>query len=151
MPDVEEPAPEPTGFAALGLRPEILNVLSSLGYEEPTPIQRETIPRLLAGRDLLGQAATGTGKTAAFALPVLNVIESGRAHHHRRARARPDPRTRDASQRSHVQVRQRARRKDASGLRGDSPSGASSGPSSVVCMWWLRPPVGRSTTYDAGH
>ena len=51
MPDVEEPAPEPTGFAALGLRPEILNVLSSLGYEEPTPIQRETIPRLLAGRD----------------------------------------------------------------------------------------------------
>ena len=79
MPDVVEPAPEPTGFAALGLRPEILNVLSSLGYEEPTPIQRETIPRLLAGRDLLGQAATGTGKTAAFALPVLNVIESGRA------------------------------------------------------------------------
>ena len=79
MPDVEEPAPEPTGFAALGLRPEILKVLSSLGYEEPTPIQRETIPRLLTGRDLLGQAATGTGKTAAFALPVLNVIESGRA------------------------------------------------------------------------
>ena len=79
MPDVEEPAPEPTGFAALGLRPEILKALSSLGYEEPTPIQRETIPRLLTGRDLLGQAATGTGKTAAFALPVLNVIESGRA------------------------------------------------------------------------
>ncbi len=79
MPDVEEPAPEPTGFAELGLRPEILKVLSSLGYEEPTPIQRETIPRLLTGRDLLGQAATGTGKTAAFALPVLNVIESGRA------------------------------------------------------------------------
>ena len=80
MPEVEKPAPvEPTGFAALGLRPEILNVLTSLGYEEPTPIQRETIPRLLTGRDLLGQAATGTGKTAAFALPVLNDIESGRA------------------------------------------------------------------------
>ena len=79
MPDIEEPAPEPTGFAALGLRPEILNVLTSLGYEEPTPIQRETIPLLLAGRDLLGQAATGTGKTAAFALPVLNVIDSDRA------------------------------------------------------------------------
>ena len=78
MPDAEESAPEPTGFAALGLRPEILSSLTSLGYEEPTPIQRETIPRLLAGRDLLGQAATGTGKTAAFALPVLNVIESGR-------------------------------------------------------------------------
>ena len=53
MPEVEKPAPvEPTGFAALGLRPEILNVLTSLGYEEPTPIQRETIPRLLTGRDL---------------------------------------------------------------------------------------------------
>jgi ATP-dependent RNA helicase DeaD len=79
MSEVEKPAPaEPNGFAALGLRPEILNVLISLGYEEPTPIQRETIPRLLTGRDLLGQAATGTGKTAAFALPVLNVLEPGR-------------------------------------------------------------------------
>ncbi|WP_371785466.1 DEAD/DEAH box helicase [Streptosporangium subroseum] len=59
-------------FADLGLRPELLQALSSLGYEEPTPIQREAIPPLLEGRDLLGQAATGTGKTAAFALPVLH-------------------------------------------------------------------------------
>ncbi|MFI7127895.1 DEAD/DEAH box helicase [Nonomuraea sp. NPDC050153] len=58
-------------FADLGLRAEILDVLSALGYEEPTPIQREAIPPLVEGRDLLGQAATGTGKTAAFALPVL--------------------------------------------------------------------------------
>ncbi|TMS00608.1 DEAD/DEAH box helicase [Nonomuraea basaltis] len=58
-------------FADLGLRPELLQVLSALGYEEPTPIQREAIPPLVEGRDLLGQAATGTGKTAAFALPVL--------------------------------------------------------------------------------
>jgi ATP-dependent RNA helicase DeaD len=58
-------------FADLGLRPELLTALDGLGYEEPTPIQREAIPPLLAGRDLLGQAATGTGKTAAFALPVL--------------------------------------------------------------------------------
>ena len=48
---------------------------TSLGYEEPTPIQREAIPPLLAGRDLLGQAATGTGKTAAFALPLLQRLE----------------------------------------------------------------------------
>jgi ATP-dependent RNA helicase DeaD len=61
-----------TGFADLGLRPELLKALSGLGYEEPTPIQREAIPPLLEGYDLLGQAATGTGKTAAFALPVLN-------------------------------------------------------------------------------
>src|ERR1700716_2895943 len=60
-----------TSFADLGLRPELLGALSTLGYEEPTPIQRQAIPPLLEGRDLLGQAATGTGKTAAFALPVL--------------------------------------------------------------------------------
>ncbi|HXS22825.1 MAG TPA: DEAD/DEAH box helicase, partial [Gemmatimonadales bacterium] len=60
-----------SGFANLALRPELLRALAGLGYEEPTPIQREAIPPLLQGRDLLGQAATGTGKTAAFALPVL--------------------------------------------------------------------------------
>ena len=65
---------DPTTFADLGLRPELLAALAALGYEEPTPIQREAIPPLLAGRDLLGQAATGTGKTAAFALPVLQAL-----------------------------------------------------------------------------
>jgi ATP-dependent RNA helicase DeaD len=60
-----------TTFADLGLPDELLRALTALGYEEPTPIQRESIPRLLEGRDLLGQAATGTGKTAAFALPIL--------------------------------------------------------------------------------
>jgi len=70
--------PSLDGFAALGLRPELLAALDELGYEEPTPIQRETIPLLMAGRDLLGQAATGTGKTAAFALPALQLID-GRA------------------------------------------------------------------------
>lgn len=58
-------------FDDLPLRSELLDVLSGLGYEEPTPIQREAIPPLLRGQDLLGQAATGTGKTAAFALPML--------------------------------------------------------------------------------
>lgn len=62
---------ETTSFADLALRPELLHALTRLGYEEPTPIQREAIPPLMEGRDLLGQAATGTGKTAAFALPVL--------------------------------------------------------------------------------
>ncbi|GAA1219754.1 ATP-dependent RNA helicase DeaD [Prauserella alba] len=61
-------------FADLDLRPELLSALSALGYEEPTPIQREAIPPMLAGRDLVGQAATGTGKTAAFALPILQRI-----------------------------------------------------------------------------
>ncbi len=58
-------------FSALGLRPEITAALSNLGYEEPTPIQQAAIPVLLTGRDLVGQAETGTGKTAAFALPIL--------------------------------------------------------------------------------
>ncbi|WP_182907316.1 DEAD/DEAH box helicase [Microbispora sp. H13382] len=63
-------------FADLALIPELLKALSGLGYEEPTPIQREAIPPLLEGRDLLGQAATGTGKTAAFALPMLQRLHS---------------------------------------------------------------------------
>ena len=64
-----------TGFADLGLRPEILKALAGLGYEEPTPIQREAIPHMINGKDLLGQAATGTGKTAAFALPILQLLD----------------------------------------------------------------------------
>ena len=66
-----------TTFADLGLRAELVASLSGLGYEEPTPIQREAMAPLLAGRDLLGQAATGTGKTAAFALPVLHALADG--------------------------------------------------------------------------
>ena len=67
----EAPHGDGGGFAALGLDPRLVEGLESLGYEEPTTIQQETIPRLLEGRDLVGQAATGTGKTAAFALPLL--------------------------------------------------------------------------------
>ncbi|MEZ5559919.1 MAG: DEAD/DEAH box helicase [Pseudomonadales bacterium] len=63
-------------FAALGLAAEVLNALAGLGYEQPTPIQARTIPPLLAGRDLLGQAQTGTGKTAAFALPLLSRLDT---------------------------------------------------------------------------
>src|SRR5690606_25818533 len=65
---------EPRGFSTLGLDPSLTTTLVELGYEEPTPIQREAIPALLSGRDLLGQAATGTGKTAAFALPILQQV-----------------------------------------------------------------------------
>jgi ATP-dependent RNA helicase DeaD len=65
---------ELSGFASLNLNEPLLASLAALGYEEPTPIQRAAIPPLLEGRDLLGQAATGTGKTAAFALPLLQRI-----------------------------------------------------------------------------
>ena len=59
------------GFGSLGLIEQLVKAVSTLGYEEPTPVQRQTIPLLLEKRDVLGQAATGTGKTAAFALPML--------------------------------------------------------------------------------
>jgi ATP-dependent RNA helicase DeaD len=68
-------APVPTGFGALALHPDVLRVLADVGYESPSPIQAATIPPLLEGRDVLGQAQTGTGKTAAFALPILSRIE----------------------------------------------------------------------------
>lgn len=59
------------GFAALGIDAAILKALDDMGFEEPAPIQAEAIPHLLAGRDVIGQAQTGTGKTAAFAVPLL--------------------------------------------------------------------------------
>ena len=76
---IDPPSTEPSAFADLGLAAPLLATLGELGYEEPTPIQREAIPPLLAGRDLLAQAPTGTGKTAAFALPMLQALEVGRA------------------------------------------------------------------------
>jgi ATP-dependent RNA helicase DeaD len=62
-------------FAELGLGGDVLDAIAAVGYEAPSPIQAATIPVLLAGRDMLGQAQTGTGKTAAFALPMLSRIE----------------------------------------------------------------------------
>lgn len=72
--------PAPSAFADLGLPESLLRALTEVGYELPSPIQAATIPPLLAGRDLLGQAQTGTGKTAAFALPILAKLQPlGRA------------------------------------------------------------------------
>ncbi len=74
-----EADPDRVGFSELELDPRLLTSIAALGYEEPTPIQREAIPPLLAGRDLLAEAPTGTGKTAAFALPTLQRIPIGAA------------------------------------------------------------------------
>src|ERR1700678_4346683 len=72
-------APGPAAFRDLGLGEPLLKALAEVGYESPSPIQSATIPALRAGSDLLGQAQTGTGKTAAFALPALERLDlSGR-------------------------------------------------------------------------
>src|ERR1700754_156594 len=66
-------------FNELGLSDKVLKAIEAAGYKTPTPIQAEAIPYALAGRDVLGIAQTGTGKTAAFTLPMLSRLEQGRA------------------------------------------------------------------------
>ena len=67
-------------FDQLGLHPQLVQAVSERGYSEPTPIQTQIIPLMMAGQDVLGQAQTGTGKTAAFALPILHLISPGAGH-----------------------------------------------------------------------
>jgi ATP-dependent RNA helicase DeaD len=74
MPNADS-SPEPIPFRDLGLAEPLLAALTEVGYETPSPIQAATIPPLLEGRDMVGQAQTGTGKTAAFALPVLSRLD----------------------------------------------------------------------------
>src|SRR6516164_2263045 len=66
-------------FADLGLSPEVLRAVEEVGYVEPTPIQAQAIPYVLMGRDVLGSAQTGTGKTASFTLPMIDILTHGRA------------------------------------------------------------------------
>ncbi len=66
-------------FSHLGLSPKVLSAVESAGFETPTPIQLKAIPAAVAGRDVLGIAQTGTGKTASFVLPMLTRLERGRA------------------------------------------------------------------------
>jgi len=73
------PSETSTSFADLGLGDALLQTLAEVGYETPSPIQAATIPPLLEGRDMLGQAQTGTGKTAAFALPILARLDLSRS------------------------------------------------------------------------
>jgi ATP-dependent RNA helicase DeaD len=67
-------------FSQLNLQPELMQAVSDLGYVTPTPIQAAVIPLMLAGQDVMGQAQTGTGKTAAFSLPILQNLEAGQRH-----------------------------------------------------------------------
>ena len=76
-PDVGTAA-EIGNFSTLGLHPSVLAAITAVGYEEPSPIQSKSIPLIMAGHDMIGQAQTGTGKTAAFALPILSRIDAAR-------------------------------------------------------------------------
>ena len=62
-------------FDTLGLDPKILRAITEMGFEEPSPIQAKAIPEVMAGHDVIGQAQTGTGKTAAFGIPLLQKID----------------------------------------------------------------------------
>src|SRR6058998_3063922 len=66
-----------TTFKDLGLSAPLLEALDDVGYESPSPIQEQAIPPMLEGRDIIGQAQTGSGKTAAFGLPLLETIDPG--------------------------------------------------------------------------
>ena len=66
-------------FSTLGLGSELIQAISDVGYASPTPIQRAAIPMVLMGRDVLGCAQTGTGKTASFVLPMIEILSSGRS------------------------------------------------------------------------
>ena len=72
-----------TPFDTLGLAEPILAALHDVGYENPSPIQEQAIPELLAGRDVIGQAQTGTGKTAAFGLPMIQFVDPADARSRR--------------------------------------------------------------------
>ena len=74
-------------FSALGLAPGLLRAVAAQGYTDPTPVQREAIPHVLAGRDLMAGAQTGTGKTAAFVLPMLQRLVATERPGQRRIRA----------------------------------------------------------------
>ena len=71
--EIEESSPE-SGFEGFGFSKELLQTLDNKGYKQPTPIQKAAFPELMLGRDLVGQAQTGTGKTAAFALPIIEKL-----------------------------------------------------------------------------
>ncbi len=102
-------------FAELGIDSRVLATLDEVGYENPTPIQAATIPVLLQGKDVVGLAQTGTGKTAAFAVPALSRLAelsdvNGDSPRHPGPGARPDPRARPPGRRGVLHLRHRTSR-----------------------------------------
>ena len=133
-------------FTTLGLAEPLLRALDRERFHQPTPIQATAIPHLLAGRDLLGIAQTGTGKTAAFALPMLQHLAGKPMQPHRYRHARPHP---GADTRTGIADRgkpapARRRPEDAASSPSSAASAAScrcSGCAPVPTSWSARPAV----------
>ena len=117
-----------SAFRDLGLSEEILQALDELGYSDPTPIQEQAIPELLAGHDVIGQAQTGTGKTAAFGLPMLQYLDPG-SERDPGAGPDPDPRALHPGDPGASRLRRAPRRRGDRGVRrpgGEDPAVAAS-------------------------
>ncbi len=145
-------------FEELNLAPQLLQALTACGYEEPTPIQAQTIPALLAGSDLIGSAQTGTGKTAAFVLPALNRLGTPAAQPKTARRGVGMPRvlvlapTRELAQQVADQVvryGQFLRAEAPYASTAARPTRCRTGSSSAASTCWWRPRVASSITSTA--
>ncbi len=126
-------------FGELGLSEEILRTLDELGYEQPTPIQAQAIPELLAGHDVIGQAQTGSGKTAAFGLPMLEYLDADERGDPG-VRAHPDPRALHPGDPGDARLRRASRRgRDRRRLRRRPDPRAAGSPSPSAPRWWSPP------------
>ncbi len=144
--DTAASAPTPA-FRDLALIAPLLRNLDELGYETPSPIQAATIPLLLAGRDVLGQAQTGTGKTAAFALPILLSKLDLSKTQAAGAGAGADPRTGDPGRRGVPALRRaHARLPRAADLRRPELRPAAAAPCAAACTSSSARPAASSTT-----
>ena len=117
----------PLPFSQFGLHPDLLRGVTEMGFTRPTPIQADTIPPALEGRDVLACAMTGSGKTAAFLLPILHRLHGEAARHHARARPHADARARGADRRARARSSRSTRRCPSAavfGGVGDGPAGA---------------------------
>jgi superfamily II DNA/RNA helicase len=94
--------PTAANFKELGLITPLLDRLTELGYQQPTPIQAQAIPTILAGRDLIAGANTGSGKTATFALPLLQGIHSQKTHSQKQGTTKANANTKNVKQGNYV-------------------------------------------------
>ena len=133
-------------FDMLGLKPRLIAALTEMGIKDPTPIQTQAIPPALDGRDLLGCAQTGTGKTAAFCLPILQRLEANvRPGRSRRARALILAPTRELATQIGESLTTYGRYLTVATVVGGVNQTARSPPSSAASTSWWRPRAACST------